>query len=93
MEEEEEEAPAALASTAALVAVAEGDPEAVSRAAHSLKGESGYLGAANVSQMAKQLETMGRDRELSQAPAVLEQLQKEMASLSSAMRQASGVHQ
>ena len=74
-------------------AVAEGDPEAVSRAAHSLKGESGYLGAANVSQMAKQLETMGRDRELSQAPAVLEQLQKEMASLSSAMRQASGVHQ
>jgi HPt (histidine-containing phosphotransfer) domain-containing protein len=72
-------------------AVEQGDPEEVSRSAHSLKGESGYLGAANVSQMAKQLETMGRDRELSQAPAVLEQLQKEMESLSSAVRQATGV--
>jgi len=72
-------------------AVAQDDPEAVSRAAHSLKGESGYLGAANVSQMARQLETMGRDRVLAQAPAVLEQLQKEMAILSSAVRQAAGV--
>ncbi len=72
-------------------AVAQGDPEAVSRAAHSLKGESGYLGAANVSQMARQLETMGRDRELAQAAAVFEQLEKEMASLSSAVRQAVGV--
>jgi two-component system, sensor histidine kinase and response regulator len=72
-------------------AVTQDDPEALSRAAHSLKGESGYLGAANVSQMAKQLEVMGRDRELAQAPAVLEQLQREMASLSSAVRQATGV--
>ncbi len=72
-------------------AVAQDDPEAVSRAAHSLKGESGYLGAANVSQAARQLETMGRDHELSQAPAVLERLQKEMASLSFAVRQAIGV--
>jgi len=72
-------------------AVAQDDPQAVSRAAHSLKGESGYLGAANVSQMAKQLETMGRDRALAEAPAVLEQLQREMASLSSAVRQAMGV--
>jgi two-component system sensor histidine kinase/response regulator len=79
--------------TSLQLGLAQGDPEAVSRAAHSLKGESGYLGAANVSQMAKQLETMGRDRELSQAPAVLEQLLKEMVSLSSAIRQTSGVPQ
>ncbi len=72
-------------------AVEQNDSEAVSRAAHSLKGESGYLGAANVSQMAKQLETMGRDRELAQAPTVFEQLQKEMASLISAMQQATVV--
>jgi len=72
-------------------AVEQGDPEEVSRSAHSLKGESGYLGATNVSQMAKQLETMGRDRELSQATAVLEQLQREMEGLSSAVRQATGV--
>jgi two-component system sensor histidine kinase/response regulator len=74
-------------------AVAQDDPEEVSRAAHSLKGESGYLGAANVSHLARQLETMGRDRELSQAPAVLDQLQKEMASLRAAVRQTIGAHQ
>jgi two-component system sensor histidine kinase/response regulator len=72
-------------------AVAAEDPEAVSRAAHSLKGESAYLGAANVSQMAKQLETMGRNRDLSQAPIILEGLQREMASLSSAVQQSTGV--
>jgi signal transduction histidine kinase/CheY-like chemotaxis protein/HPt (histidine-containing phosphotransfer) domain-containing protein len=74
-------------------ALADDDPEAVSRAAHSLKGESAYLGATSVAQIAKQLETMGRDRELSQARAVFEQLQQEMASLSSAVRQATGVRQ
>jgi two-component system, sensor histidine kinase and response regulator len=79
--------------TSLKLGLAQDNPEAVQRAAHSLKGESGYLGAANVSQMAKQLETMGRDHELSQAPAVLEQLLKEMASLTSAVRQATGVHQ
>ncbi|MGB7586770.1 MAG: Hpt domain-containing protein, partial [Terriglobales bacterium] len=72
-------------------AVAQADSEAVSRAAHSLKGESGYLGAANVSQMAKQLEAMGRARELSHASAILAQLRKEMASLSSEVRLATGV--
>ncbi len=74
-------------------AVAEGDPEAVSRAAHSLKGESAYLGATNVSQMAKQLETMGRDRQLLQASPIFEQLQGEMEQLSAAVRQTTGVHQ
>jgi two-component system sensor histidine kinase/response regulator len=74
-------------------AVAQEDAEGVSRAAHSIKGESGYLGAANVSQMAKQLETMGRDCELSQAPPVFEQLQKEMAGLISAIQQATVVQQ
>jgi two-component system, sensor histidine kinase and response regulator len=74
-------------------ALAQDDPDAVSRAAHSLKGESGYLGAAEVSQMAKQLETMGRDRQLAQAPPVLEQLQKEISILKAAVRQATGVHQ
>jgi signal transduction histidine kinase/CheY-like chemotaxis protein len=71
-------------------ALAQGDPEEVSRAAHSLKGASGYLGATNVSQLSRQLETMGRNRELAQAAAVFEQLEKEMASLSSAVRQTVG---
>ncbi len=71
-------------------AVAQGDSESVSHVAHSLKGETGYLGASNVSQIARELETMGRDRELSQAPAVLERLQLEMAALTSAVQQATG---
>jgi HPt (histidine-containing phosphotransfer) domain-containing protein len=71
-------------------AVAEENGEGVSQAAHSLKGESGYLGATSISQMAKQLETMGRDHELSQAATVLGQLQKEMESLSAGMQQAMG---
>jgi signal transduction histidine kinase/CheY-like chemotaxis protein/HPt (histidine-containing phosphotransfer) domain-containing protein len=74
-------------------AIAEENAEGVSQAAHSLKGESGYLGATNVSQMAKQLETMGRDCELSQAATVFGQLQKEVASLSAGMQQAMGAHQ
>jgi two-component system sensor histidine kinase/response regulator len=74
-------------------AVAQEDAEGIMRAAHSIKGESGYLGATNVSQMAKQLESMGRDRELSQAAAVLKQLEKEMTSLTCAVRQGTGVHQ
>ena len=72
-------------------ALQQDDSEAVSRAAHSLKGETGYLGAGNVCLIAKQLETMGRNHELAQASPVLEQLQKEMATLRSAVRQAAGV--
>jgi len=72
-------------------AVAQEDAEGVLRAAHRIKGESGILGATNVSQIAKQLETMGRDRELSRAATAFGQLQKEMTSLSSAVRQATVV--
>jgi two-component system, sensor histidine kinase and response regulator len=40
-------------------AVASGDSDGVMRAAHSLKGESSYLGAGGTSQAARQLEEMG----------------------------------
>lgn len=61
--------------------VVEGDPEAVADAAHGFKGELSYLGAANASQAANQLEEMGRDRNLAQARDVLATLEKELTSL------------
>jgi CheY-like chemotaxis protein len=62
-------------------AVAEGDCEGVARAAHSLKGESGCLGAGRTSQAAQQLEEMGRNKDLSRAGSRLETLKREVASL------------
>ncbi|MGA8492345.1 MAG: response regulator [Terriglobales bacterium] len=62
-------------------AVAAGDPGEVSRAAHSLKGESSYLGAGGTSQAARQLEEMGNHKDLSRASETLAVLEREVASL------------
>jgi two-component system sensor histidine kinase/response regulator len=62
-------------------AVAAGDSDAVMRAAHSLKGESSYLGADGTSQAARQLEEMGRNQDLSLASDTLAVLEREIASL------------
>jgi len=62
-------------------AVAAGDSDGVMRAAHSLKGESSYLGASGTSQAARQLEEMGRNQDLSSASNVLAVLQREVAGL------------
>ena len=48
-------------------AVADADAQAVMRAAHCVKGELGYLGAAGASQAAQQLEDMGHENDLSHA--------------------------
>jgi two-component system, sensor histidine kinase and response regulator len=62
-------------------AIASGDCDGVMRAAHSLKGESSYLGAVGTSQAARQLEDMGRNRDLSHADGTLAELEREIASL------------
>jgi two-component system, sensor histidine kinase and response regulator len=62
-------------------AVGDGNAEAVMRAAHSLKGESSYLGASRTSVAARQLEEMGRNQDLSRASAALVVLEREMADL------------
>jgi CheY-like chemotaxis protein len=62
-------------------AIAGGDCEAVARAAHSLKAESGCLGAGRTSQAAQRLEEMGRSQDLSRARSGLETLERELASL------------
>jgi two-component system, sensor histidine kinase and response regulator len=74
-------------------ALAEGDAGAVMRAAHSLKGEVGYLGAGGASQAARQLEDMGRENKLVTAPETLILLEREIAGLHFAMKDPAGVVQ
>jgi len=53
-------------------ALTAGDADAFRRAAHSLKSNSATVGAAELSSMAKDLERMGRDGELKDAPPTLD---------------------
>ncbi len=73
--------------------VVDGDAEAVRRAAHSIKGEVGYLGAEKASQAARQLENMGRDQDLSQAAVVFAVLESELVGMRSALEVMAGVDQ
>ena len=52
-------------------AMSEHNAEALERAAHSLKGELGYLGISALSQKARELEEMGRNRDLLRTSAVV----------------------
>jgi two-component system sensor histidine kinase/response regulator len=73
-------------------AVAAGDSDGVMRAAHSLKGESSYLGAGGTSEAARQLEQMGRNQDLSCAANTLAVLQREVARLHLDLEDLAGVH-
>jgi len=84
-----EESPKLLESL--RVAIAAGDADSVHRAAHSLKGESGYLEASKLSETARQLESMGHENNLSQAPAVLEVLERELTRVRSSLQENSEV--
>jgi signal transduction histidine kinase/DNA-binding response OmpR family regulator len=57
-----EEAPRCLAGL--RDAILTRDTQGIENAAHSLKGESSYLGALDISRMAGELETKGRDSDL-----------------------------
>lgn len=74
-------------------ALADGDGGAVMRAAHSLKGEVGYLGAGGASQAARQLEDMGRENKLTGAPETMILLEREISGLHFAMKDPAGVLQ
>jgi two-component system, sensor histidine kinase and response regulator len=71
-------------------AVAAADSDGVMRAAHSLKGESSYLGAGATSQAARRLEEMGRSQDLSRAGDTLSTLEREVASLQAQLVQLTG---
>jgi two-component system, sensor histidine kinase and response regulator len=71
-------------------AIVEIDPQAVMRAAHSLKGELSCLGAAGAAQASGELENMGRENNLSRATELFTLLERELARLHLAMKNPAG---
>ncbi len=71
-------------------AIADANPEAVMRAAHGLKGELGYLGAAKAMQAARELEDMGHEKNLSRATEVFAVLDREFIALQRSLRESAG---
>jgi two-component system, sensor histidine kinase and response regulator len=63
------------------------DSEAVMRAAHTLKGELGYLGNEEATQAVLELEHMGREKNLSQAVDVFNSLERELDTLHLEMKE------
>ena len=68
-------------------AIVAGDPDSLQKVAHSLKGESSYLEAAKVSEIARQLEFMGREKNLSPAAVALQVLEHELTRLRCALEE------
>ncbi|MBC7248740.1 MAG: PAS domain S-box protein [Anaerolineae bacterium] len=66
-------------------AVAQGDPELMRRAAHTLKGSAATLGATRLSALCLDLECMGQQGELTGAEEKLAQLEKEYARFKTAV--------
>ena len=72
-------------------AMAENDPVALRRAAHSLKGEVSYLSADSVFETARELERRGDANDLASVPELLRTLEAALHDLYAAMKQESGV--
>jgi HPt (histidine-containing phosphotransfer) domain-containing protein len=66
-------------------AVQKGDAKALHVAAHSLKSSSSYLGATELSAIAKELENMGRAGEIGGAKEKLEKIESEYERVRSAL--------
>jgi signal transduction histidine kinase/DNA-binding response OmpR family regulator len=68
-------------------AVASQDPPRLERAAHKLKGTVSIFGSRAAIHAAQELETMGRDRNLSHAGEVFSQLKHQIEALEEALRE------
>jgi two-component system, sensor histidine kinase and response regulator len=79
-----DEAPKHLAALG--LAVAQRQPQTVETAAHTLKGELGYLGVPEISQRASEIEEMGRSKDLSRVADLLPQFEADIAGLFTAIR-------
>ncbi len=64
-------------------AIAAKDPEALQRAAHSLKGSIGNFGSGGAYEAALRLEQMGRQGELDQSEQALKELENTLEILTS----------
>jgi HPt (histidine-containing phosphotransfer) domain-containing protein len=71
-------------------AISDCDPKAVMRAAHSLKGELGYLGAAKAMQAAHELEDMGHENNLPGAAETFTVLNRELTALHLTLKESAG---
>jgi two-component system, sensor histidine kinase and response regulator len=58
-------------------AVVEGDAQTVERAAHTLKGSSGNMGAREIARLCAQLQEVGASGDLKRAPRLIAQLEDE----------------
>lgn len=67
-------------------AVSDRDAEAISRAAHKLKGAASNFCADPTTNLAMELETLGRSGELATAPGIWERLEAEAKKLSEALQ-------
>lgn len=70
--------------------IAGSDPEAVLRAAHTLKGELGYLGNAAATRAVLELEDIGREKKLDRGGEVLHSLEREVNELYQGMAETVG---
>jgi CheY-like chemotaxis protein len=69
-----------------------GDAPGIENAAHTLKGELGYLGLVAAAAKARELERAGREKSLHSAPALFRGLKSDLATVYEAMRQGIGKH-
>lgn len=72
-------------------AITHSDTDGLRRAAHSLKGELGYLGARIGCEISQKLEDMGHEKKLAGAAEVLTLLERELSDLYVVMKSDSGV--
>ncbi len=71
-------------------AIADGNTEAIERLAHTLKGELGYLGIAEVSRKAREMEELGQKADVRLAASLYETFAPELCELLISMRRMVG---
>ena len=59
------------------------DAEAIEKIAHSIKGASGNIGADAMKEFAAELEKMGRESQLNEAPSIIESMTNEFEKIRS----------
>lgn len=69
------------------VAITQGDSEALYKTAHALKGNSASIGAVRLADHAKELEQMGRMRNLQGATQPVERIEQEYTRVVNALEQ------
>ena len=71
-------------------AVVQKDPDELEKAAHGLKGSVLNFGAKSVADIAQVLETMGRNRDLTQAQNVVAELERQVQRLRAELKAMTG---